>query len=303
MAALSQTLAVSDAITATSIRVAVFDKSGLPLSLEGYDAWLIVRIHGKTSDLLKRRQHTEDNVAFIRFSEADYAKLKFQSYHYQLFLVERATAKKLPVMEGRLERRPGAALSEDVLVRCVSSTESVQHRVADLPQEAIILRGDRGAPGDDGKSIQGPPGPPGKDGKDGKDGKPGPIGPMPDHQWRDTWLRFQKPDGRWGDFVDLKGEKGDPGVGGFGGGGGGSTTVITPTDPYEFNADIEFAKLPLATNSPLPQEFLIKQNNTWKRASYGQMQIWFPGGGGGGVAITVNGEQVTVNGENVVATI
>lgn len=34
-------------------------------------------------------------------------------------------------------------------------------------------------------------------------------GDIPDHYWSGTSLRFQKPDGSWGDFVDLKGEKGD----------------------------------------------------------------------------------------------
>lgn len=36
----------------------------------------------------------------------------------------------------------------------------------------------------------------------GKDGKPG---RMPDHEWEGTRLRFQKPDGSWGEFVDLRG--------------------------------------------------------------------------------------------------
>jgi hypothetical protein len=36
-------------------------------------------------------------------------------------------------------------------------------------------------------------------------------GDKPAHEWDDTWLRFENPDGMWGDYVDLKGEQGDMG--------------------------------------------------------------------------------------------
>lgn len=52
---------------------------------------------------------------------------------------------------------------------------------------------------------------PGTHGKDGRDGEQGPIGPMPEHEWIGTSLRFQEPDGEWGDFVDLEGPKGEDG--------------------------------------------------------------------------------------------
>lgn len=46
--------------------------------------------------------------------------------------------------------------------------------------------------------IPGPPGVsiPGKPGKDGR---------VPDHEWRGTFIRFQKPTGEWGDWVNLQG--------------------------------------------------------------------------------------------------
>ena len=87
--------------------------------------------------------------------------------------------------------------------------------------------GPRGLPGD--KGDLGPIGVPGKDGRPGPIGKqgiqgpPGPrgeIGPMPSHQWDGTALRFERPDGTWGDYVDLEGPRGAPGEPGRGGPGG-----------------------------------------------------------------------------------
>lgn len=60
----------------------------------------------------------------------------------------------------------------------------------------------------------------GADGRDGVDGKDGERGPMPDHEWKGTSLRFQKPDGTWGKFVDLRGPTGARGLSGGGGGVG-----------------------------------------------------------------------------------
>lgn len=55
----------------------------------------------------------------------------------------------------------------------------------------------------------------------------GDTGSTPDHEWDGTKLRFQKPDGSWGEWVDLQGERGKPGKDGktgtvIVGGGGGS---------------------------------------------------------------------------------
>jgi hypothetical protein len=55
-----------------------------------------------------------------------------------------------------------------------------------------------------------------------KGGRPGPPGPIPAHEWKDTSIRFENPDGTWGEWTDLRGA---PGAGGgfsfFGGGMGG----------------------------------------------------------------------------------
>lgn len=48
-------------------------------------------------------------------------------------------------------------------------------------------------------------------GPKGDQGPRGLKGSKPDHQWSNTQLRFERPDGTWGDFVNLKGEHGIPG--------------------------------------------------------------------------------------------
>lgn len=43
----------------------------------------------------------------------------------------------------------------------------------------------------------------------GQQGDKGDTGPMPKHDWSGTALRFQNPDGTWGNRVDLKGDPGN----------------------------------------------------------------------------------------------
>lgn len=87
-----------------------------------------------------------------------------------------------------------------------------------------LMRGPKGPPGPPGESIQGPPGPPGESiqGPPGPPGPPGingigipglqgPRGPMPEHRWEGTKLSFQKPDGEFGEYVDLQGPPGEKG--------------------------------------------------------------------------------------------
>ena len=123
--------------------------------------------------------------------------------------------------------------------------------------------GPRGHNGMDGE--RGPPGsrgPAGRDGVDGKDGTDGERGPMPDHQWKATKLRFQKPDGTWGRYVELKGEKGQPsGVPvSVSMGGGWSPYGIAPA------------------GDELPDGFLVRQSGEWVVATYAQMSTWLGGG-------------------------
>ena len=128
-------------------------------------------------------------------------------------------------------------------------------------KDGIGLRGDPGPRGRDG-----PPGKPGRDGAPGKDGERGPVGPMPKHEWQGTKLRFQQTDNKWGKWVDLQGKPGKAGSGGgvFVGGGGSGGTPWNPDS------------LPTASNAT-PDEFIVKQSGTWRRATYEQMQTWLGG--------------------------
>lgn len=134
-------------------------------------------------------------------------------------------------------------------------------------------RGDIGPAGKDG--ARGDIGPAGRDGKDGARGPAGPRGPagkdgergpMPDHEWSGTKLRFQKPDGEWGKFVQLRGSKGEKGAAGASGGGfyGG-----TGGESSNWNPD----SLPVA-DSVVPTEFIVKQSGVWVRASLTQVVGW-----------------------------
>lgn len=49
----------------------------------------------------------------------------------------------------------------------------------------------------------------GDTGEQGAQGPKGDKGDKPAHRWIDTSLQFEKPDGTWGDAVNLKGESGD----------------------------------------------------------------------------------------------
>ena len=76
-------------------------------------------------------------------------------------------------------------------------------------------KGDTGATGPQGpEGPQGPQGPQGAPGPKGDPGAPGPAGAdgadglPPEHEWQGTALRFKKPDGSWGQAVDLRGPAG-----------------------------------------------------------------------------------------------
>lgn len=93
---------------------------------------------------------------------------------------------------------------------------------------------------------------------------------MPKHEWKGTKLRFQLTPSKWGKWVDLQGPAGKAGTAGGVYVGGGSAGPA-------WNPDT----LP-AANDDLPEQFIVKQGDAWVRASYAQMQTWFPGGQGSG---------------------
>ena len=63
-----------------------------------------------------------------------------------------------------------------------------------LEEFIASLKGEKGDKGDAGR-----------DGRDGQKGDKGDKGDMPAHQWDGTRLRFERPDGTWGEWVELKG--------------------------------------------------------------------------------------------------
>lgn len=50
---------------------------------------------------------------------------------------------------------------------------------------------------------EGDTGPQGPAGPAGEQGEPGPKRDMPAHEWNGTQLRFQNPDGSWGEYTDI----------------------------------------------------------------------------------------------------
>jgi hypothetical protein len=58
------------------------------------------------------------------------------------------------------------------------------------------------------KGPKGDQGPQGEQGPKGEQGPQGPKGDKPAHEWQGTSLRFENPDGSWGQFVNLKGQDG-----------------------------------------------------------------------------------------------
>ncbi|QTA86159.1 Collagen triple helix repeat-containing protein [Desulfonema magnum] len=78
-------------------------------------------------------------------------------------------------------------------------------------------QGEKGDPGIAGaigpQGLQGPAGPKGDTGDTGPQGPKGDTGSLPAHEWADTTsLKFQNPDGTWGDLVNLKGDTGETGI-------------------------------------------------------------------------------------------
>lgn len=84
----------------------------------------------------------------------------------------------------------------------------------DVDQWLEQMRGPMGEPGERGRD--GVNGKDGAQGPRGPEGPPGPRGPRPEHEWRGTELRFENPDGSWGEYVDLQGPKGERGMSGGG---------------------------------------------------------------------------------------
>jgi hypothetical protein len=102
----------------------------------------------------------------------------------------------------------------------------------------------------------GEPGKRGPKGPKGDKGDEGEIGPRPRHEWKETELRFEKADGTWGKFVDLRGP---PGLNG----GGGIVQIESDAPPFDIDS------LPIGDTST-PEEIVVKQHGIWVRITWDQ---------------------------------
>lgn len=130
-------------------------------------------------------------------------------------------------------------------------------------------------------SAKGDPGPSGAEGDRGPRGPKGPPGPAPDHQWRNTKVRFEKPDGTWGKWTDLQGPRGQSG----GGGGGGSL------DP----GTLDLLPLPVTDTD----EMIVTRGDSSYRISVADLKAVFGQGDGsldGGAASFVYQPQESLDG-------
>ena len=84
-----------------------------------------------------------------------------------------------------------------------AGTQFFRYHDEEWVEVTAIVKGPKGEKGDPGEK--------GEKGDQGEKGEKGDKGDLPAHEWEDTALRFENPDGSWGQFVDLKGEKGDQG--------------------------------------------------------------------------------------------
>lgn len=119
------------------------------------------------------------------------------------------------------------------LISPIANAEAMRRVAKGGNLGAQKIQGPKGDPGTDGAA--GDPGPPGPRGPKGDRGEQGPKGdrgeqgepgPIPEHEWEGSRLRFEQPDHRWGEWVELRGPRGHSG------GGGGGPGVAAPINSY-----------------------------------------------------------------------
>ena len=125
----------------------------------------------------------------------------------------------------------------------------------------------------------------------GDKGDKGDTGPMPDHQWKGTKLRFQKQDGEWGKFVDLKGKPGEDGkkVVVVGGGGGSSSN----------NSGFDLSTLDPLPSAPVLTDYLMLMRDGMPyRVTIAELQSIFAPDPAS--AVLIDDTLIRVNGELVI---
>ncbi len=122
-------------------------------------------------------------------------------------------------------------------------------------------------------------GSPGPRGPQGPEGPEGPPGPKPAHEWKGSELRFEKQDGTWGKFVDLRGP---PGA------GGGIVQVGTDAPPFDLDS------LPIGDDTT-PEEIVVKQNGIWVRVTWDQFLAFTAPSDP--LPLSLNGDPLSLNGD------
>lgn len=188
---------------------------------------------------------------------------------------------------------------DGLLVLLAKGLRDLRKQVANLARQPGPAGKDGvGIPGRDGAAgtngVNGKDGADGRDGRDGidgapgKDGEPGAVGTMPKHEWDGTKLRFQLSPKKWGKWVDLRGPASKSGGG----------VAVAPCGGQSWNPD----SLPVAADDT-PEEFIVKQDGTWRRATYAQMATWLGASGpaiGNGILTEDGSNIITEDGRTLV---
>ena len=235
--------------------VQLFDGHGAPLDMSPYEVCFTgkPRADSTNAPLFSyssvRDNHVlvEPNTAVVRYSLPRAVLDRTKTAHCTLSLRERATGVQVRLLSGNLRQIKATSASNEPLALYVDGDHISLEPYPNVDPEK--LRGERGLDGIGETGPPGPPGPPGENGRDGQNGKDGkdgqrglkgdpgpkgdrgPPGPPPNHQWRGTELRFELPDGEWGEWVDLAPltRPGASTLRGFiGGGSGGGTSQPGP---------------------------------------------------------------------------
>lgn len=121
----------------------------------------------------------------------------------------------------------------------------------------------------------------------------GADGKTPAHEWDGTRLRFEQPDGSWGEWVDLRGKKGANGDRGAEG-----VTVVTGGGGAKFDP----ATLDILQVVPTLSDFLLlERDGVSYRVRLDQLAALF-GGTVPESAVRVNDAPIYVNGDYVTVT-
>lgn len=146
-------------------------------------------------------------------------------------------------------------------------------------------RGERGADGANGKDgLNGKDGKDGKDGINGRDGvdglsikgDKGEQGDIPRHEWKNTSIRFELPDGKWGKFVDLQGRDG---ISRFLGGASGIQVITSSDSSIIVTQDGQNVDLTVSQESPASNIVKQVRNETGNTLVKGTV-VYISGEGG-----------------------